>query len=364
MEKFRVNCLIIGAGVAGLAIGSRLAQIIDNIILIDKNNLIGEETSSRNSEVIHAGIYYPTDSLKAKLCVRGKNLLYEYLDENNILYNKCGKFILSTNKDENSQLSHIYEQAKNNGVHDLLFNHCDIKNYNFLRHADSLFSPSTGIFNSHGFINSLKENFISKGGIILNGNHCFNIDPNHKYFEASIYDKNNKESFILNTNLIVNAAGLNAYQIFNSLVPTKILEPKFMKGDYYAYSGDKVLKHLIYPLPTVESLGLHATIDLGSGIRFGPSAYEVKEISYSINEKQKNLFLNSVKKYWPSITKEEITPSYSGIRPNIKGEEDFLFDLQSWEDNTLLSILNYASPGLTSSLSMAEHCQHMLEEKF
>lgn len=361
MDKYKIDCLVIGGGVAGLAIGRELAKYHKNIFLIEKNKKLAEETTSRNSEVIHAGIYYEENSLKAELCIEGKHLLYEYLEKKNIQYNKCGKYIVSTSLQESEKLHDIYNNALMCGVTDLDFHKGDI-GYDFLNLQKALFSPSTGIFDSHAYVNSLKNDFEDLGGVVLLGNQSISISSNQSYFEILIKDLNSSQEFIIETKLLINCAGLNAARIANEIYEEERFKLKLLKGDYYSYSGKEKLNHLIYPIPYKDSLGVHATIDLGKGIRFGPSAYEVYEIDYSIDDREKDKFYDQVKIYWPDIDKEKLFPDYSGIRPLIEGEKDFVIDVSSSNNGVLANVLCYASPGLTASLALAKKVNSKIED--
>ena len=354
VEKFNIDFLVVGGGISGIAIASEISKSGLKGIVIEKNNKIAEETSSRNSEVIHAGIYYKEGSLKSKLCIEGKKLLYEHLEKHDIPHLRCGKFILSTSDSEQSKLEEIYKNANDCGVTDLVYNDQALKQYDFLNFKSSLFSPSTGIFDSHSFIESLKSEFEDNEGIVLVGNEMIELDEVDGKFEILIKDTNNFTEFIITTNNLINCAGLNAHNIINSFLDRDLYKPKYQKGEYYSYLGKEKLRHLIYPLPSDLSLGIHATIDLGTGIRFGPSSYTVTDLDYTISSEQRNDFHLSVKKYWPGINIDDLVPSYTGIRPLLEDINDFLIDTQLRNNSILVSILGYASPGLTSSLALAK----------
>ena len=360
METFKIDCLVVGGGVSGVAIAQKLASLDQEVILIEKNNTLAQETSSRNSEVIHAGIYYKEGSLKSKLCVRGKELLYQYLEDHNLPYIKCGKFILATTEKEEKRLFEIFDNANRCGVNDLVINEETIKQYDFLNYRTSIFSPSTGIFDSHAFIESLKNEFLDNKGLLLLGNKLKEIDHRNGSFKVIVEDLNNSTEFVLDTKKVVNAGGLNAYEIFNDFNGEQKLNPLYKKGEYYSYTGNEKLNHLIYPIPGTYSLGIHATIDLGEGIRFGPSSYDVTDITYEVSIDQRKQFFESVKNYWPSIKIEELVPTYSGIRPLLQGFDDFVIDKQNVDESYLLSVLGYSSPGLTSSLALAEEVSHQI----
>ena len=361
LEKFEVDCLVIGGGVSGIAIARELSSKSDNIFLIERNLHIAQETSSRNSEVIHAGMYYDHGSLKSKLCLKGKELLYKYLEERKIDFNRCGKYILSSNDEESETLNSIYENGLTCGVDDLTYDNSLRSKYPFLHYKEAIFSPSTGIFDSHSFIHSLSRDFQNLGGNILLGNETLNVEQSSKGYEVLIEDKNTENQFVVITNILVNSAGLNAVHIAGLIDEGNSYQEEFVKGEYYIYQGKERLENLIYPTPSENSLGLHATIDLGKGIRFGPSAYVVDEIDYSLSSHQKSDFLSAVQSYWPSIQAEDLTPGYSGIRPKLKGIKDFIIDSGTVNDNQYVNVLGYASPGLTSSLALGIEVSNLIE---
>ena len=255
---------------------------------------------------------------------------------------------------EEKKLIDIYNNGMECGVTDLVIDHDDINDYEFLNFRTSVFSPSTGVFDSHHFIQSLKSEFDDNDGLLLVGNELKSIDYVKDSFEVLINDLNNKTEFVIRTKRIVNSAGLNTYKIINELKGTDQYIPKYMKGEYYSYGGKQKLNHLIYPIPGEYSLGIHATIDLGHGIRFGPSSYEVTNLDYQVSFDHRGSFFESIKGYWPDINIEELEPSYSGIRPLLNDIDDFLIDQINFDDSSMISILGYASPGLTSSLALAE----------
>ena len=362
MDKFKIDCLVVGGGVAGVSIAKTLAEQFEEIIIVEQNNSLGQEVSSRNSEVIHAGIYYPKESIRSKLCLEGKYLLYEYLHKHNIDFNQCGKFVLSTSEEESNRLIEIKENAEGCGVEDLVLDNKKLKEYPFLSYKDYLYSPSTGIFDSHAFIDSLANEYKELGGLVLFGNKLTKIDRSKDSFKAFIKDLNNNEEFIIETKLIINCAGLGAVNLVNQLEAENKFRLNLIKGEYYNYTGKEKLRHLIYPVPNKDSLGTHATIDLGSGIRFGPSAYRTGVVDYSISNDEKSYFHKSISSYWPGIKIEELSPGYTGIRPLLEDEDDFIIDLKSFDENIFLSILGYSSPGLTSSLALGTYVKGSLRD--
>ena len=216
------------------------------------------------------------------------------------------------------------------------------------------------MFDSHSFILSLERDFCDSGGIILKGNKFLRISRQKDHFSVLVNDLNNKIEFEIQTSLLINCLGLGAVALSNTLIEENRHTLKLLKGEYYSYSGKEKLSHLIYPVPKEYSLGTHATIDLGHGIKFGPSAYEVQEVDYSISNEQKPFFLESIRSYWPDIDANKLYPSYSGIRPLLENEEDFVIEATSLDKNILIDVLGYSSPGLTCSLATAQYIKDML----
>ena len=209
---------------------------------------------------------------------------------------------------------------------------------------------------------SLAGDFKDQNGILLLGNEAVEVYMEKDFFKVLIKDNNNDIEFFICTKVIINCLGINALAFSNKLYGFERYKLRLLKGDYYSYSGKEKLRHLIYPIPSDDSLGTHATIDLGEGIRFGPSAYEVQDENYEISVNEKFHFLRSIRKYWPSVTEDNIMPSYSGIRPLIKDCDDFLIEKGMFDGNILVDILGYASPGLTSSLATANYVRKLLDE--
>ena len=215
LEKFEVDCLVIGGGVSGIAIARELCAKYESVFLLERNNQLAQETSSRNSEVIHAGMYYEQGSLKSKLCIKGKELLYDYLKERQIEFNRCGKYILSSTDQESETLNSIYENGIACGVEDLFYDGSLSSKYPFLAYKEAIFSPSTGIFDSHSFIHSLSRDFQSSGGNIILSNETLSINETSKGFEVLVEDKKSKNQFMVISRVLINSAGLNAVHIAN-----------------------------------------------------------------------------------------------------------------------------------------------------
>ncbi len=361
MDKYEVDCLIIGGGVAGLASAKFLAKEFKKTYLIERNNYLGMETSSRNSEVIHAGIYYKKNSLKSELCLRGKKMLYQYLAEKNINFNNCGKYIVATNVEECEKLEEIRLNAINCGLEDLVYELNLKKIYPFLNVENSIFSPSSGIFDSHGYFKALEKDFCDAGGLVLLGNECLEIEETNDCFEVKIKDLNNDLIYILKTKFLINAAGIHSAEIAKLIDKSREIDIQYIKGEYYNYSGKERINHLIYPVPGKLSLGLHATLDLGNGIKFGPSAVETKSLNYEVEEENKINFLKALKHYWPSIEENNLSPGYSGIRAKVREIEDFHIEKLDLQKKIAINIISYISPGLTASLALGEKIVNLVK---
>ncbi len=360
---YRVEAVVIGAGVVGLAIGRAMALRGLETVVLEKADRIGAETSSRNSEVIHAGIYYPPGSLKARLCVRGKELLYQYLTERTLPYSRCGKLIVATAVADRRRLSAIAQQGSRCGVHDLRFvpagEIADLEPE--VEAACGLLSPSTGIFDSHQFMLSLQGDLEAAGGNLIlatpvtggrlarRGDH--------------VLETGGDDPTVLVCRLLVNATGLHARATWLALndahCATGVPEQYFAKGHYYSYPGTPPFNRLIYPLPDKDGLGVHATLDLMGQVRFGPDVKWVEGIDYHFDESNRESFVEAVRAYYPGLEADRLQPGYTGIRPKILGPGltggDFLLLTEQEHGFTgFYSLHGIESPGLTASLAIAE----------
>jgi len=363
MEK--VDCIIIGAGVIGLAIARSLSLQGKEVLILDKETSFGMETSSRNSEVIHAGIYYPKDSLKAKLCVQGRDLLYQYCQERHISHKKCGKLIVACTDQEVEALQSIEQKAKTNGVNNLIF--LDKKQV-LEKEPDldviaGLLSPSTGIIDSHNFMLSLLGDVENNGGIFVPRSKFINGEITGDRFTLTICDTESGEDFKIQTRTLINASGLHATSLLENLkgFPQKHIPTTYYANrNYFSLSSKTHFNHLIYPVPEVGGLGIHLTLDMGGNAKFGPNVEWVDNISdYAVDEKLQDVFFKNIKKYWPGIKKESLVPGYSGIRPKIapQGQTGDFF-IQTHKEHGIANLINLfgiESPGLTSSLAIADY---------
>jgi len=363
-----VEYIIIGAGVIGLAIARQIALSGRDILIIEGAKTIGSGISARNSEVIHAGIYYPKDSLKAKFCVRGKELLYQYAKNHNIEHNNCGKILVATNDAQTDRLEGIKTQAANNGVLDLeLITSSAAKSLeNSLSCKAALFSPSTGIIDAHAFMLSLLGEVEDNGGSCSFLSKVERITPSDSGFTLNINCQG--EDITIRAKNVINAAGLSAVKIAENIASfpkDKCPEQRYAKGNYFKLTGKHDFKHLIYPLPQEAGLGIHLTLDLAGQVRFGPDVEWVDRPDYNVNTARKDDFYKAIRSYIPTLPDNSLIPDYCGIRPKIffddKPYTDFL--IQDEKDHGIARLINLfgiESPGLTASLAIAEYIDEMI----
>ena len=359
MEKYYFDSIIIGTGVVGLAVARQAALSGLNVVVVDKEKNFGFGTSSRNSEVIHAGIYYPSASWKSKLCLRGKVQFYEYCEKNSIPHKKIGKYIVSCSGAQTEKLNQIYNKSHEAGMVELFHvpKEClnEIGTSRKVDHA--LYSPSTGIVDSHKFMESLIWELEELGGVRSYNSRVTHVDfSNNTSFEVCIEDK-----FLICCNNLINAAGLGAVDLRNKMPirAKKKYENFYVKGNYFGYSSKVPFKSLVYPLPEENGLGVHLTLDLNNRARFGPDTERCFDFDYSVDPRLRQMFYDAVCTYWPDVEIDKMYPDYSGIRPKVKHEglvvNDFI--IETYEEHKvagLVNLLGVESPGLTSSLAIAE----------
>lgn len=362
-----VEVLVIGAGVIGLAVARQLALDGREVIVMESADAIGTETSSRNSEVIHAGIYYPTGSLMARLCTAGKALLYTYCAERGIEHRRCGKLIVATSLDEVDKLAAIDIQARNNGVSDLrIIDAPEAHELEPALHcAAALASPSTGILDSHAYMLSLQGDAENAGAIF-----AFRCPvASGKATPAGIVVETGQDGGMqLRCRHLINAAGLHAPRVASTIAgqPTNLI-PKsyYAKGEYFLLAGRSPFSRLIYPVPERGGLGVHLTLDLAGNARFGPDLQWVDSIDYGVDIRRSAVFYDAVRRYWPDLQDGALLPGYAGIRPKIVppeiGKQDFL--IMGPDDHGVPGMVNLfgiESPGLTSSLAVGEYVSAMI----
>ena len=360
-----LDCVVIGAGVVGLAIARSMAMAGRAVVVLEREHHIGMHSSSRNSEVIHAGLYYPEKSLKAELCVAGKNLLYAYCDDHRIPVERIGKLIVASGDGELERLNVIHEQAQKNGVDDL--QQLSARQVQEIEPAivcaDALLSPSTGIIDSHAYMLALQGDIEAFGGVVVCNSEVTEIAVHNEGFLLGLASMTDEE-FVCNT--LINAAGHDAQTIARLSGSGEPPRGYFAKGEYYAYQGRSPFNHLVYPLPIEGGLGIHATNDLGGAARFGPDVSWVDEVSYDFDESRKADFIKAIRQYFPSVSADMLVPAYTGVRPKLAGpgEPAADFAIHSEKEHGLaglVSLFGIDSPGLTSSLAIGEYVKLLLD---
>jgi len=369
-----IDVAIIGAGVIGLAMAGEVAQRKKEVFVFEKNHSYGLETSSRHSEVIHAGIYYPEDSLKTRLCVEGKSLLYELCDRHDIAYKKLGKIIVAASENETAQLEKLYEQGRKNGVEDLvLLSQTELKRLEPNVEARAgLLSPSSGILDSHTLLKFLYSHAKGKGAEFAFGTEVVGIERMGTKYRVEIRDREGISAFI--SRVVINAAGLNSDRIAQLAgidVAKTGYKLHYCKGEYFSLSSRyrNVVNRLIYPTPEQAGHGIHVTVWLDGRVRLGPNARYVEEVDYRVDETQKEAFYNSVKRFLPHIELEDLAPEFAGIRPKLQGPGEVFRDFViAHEEKTgfpgLINLIGIESPGLTASLAIARYVGSMVKELF
>ena len=363
-----VDCVVIGAGVIGLACARALAVQGREVIVLERAEAIGTETSSRHSEVIHAGIYYPPGSLKARFCVDGKHKMYRYMEDRGVPFGRIGKLIVATSDDQVLALQAIRDRAARNGVTDLEFlsRAALAEREPELRCVTALWSPSTGIADSHAFMLALQGDAEDHGAML-----AFHTPVDGGRIETGgiVLEVGGADAMTIRARTLVNAAGLYSQQLAGRLdgFPVERIPPwHFCKGNYYALSGCRApFSTLIYPAPEQAGLGVHLTLDLAGQARFGPDVEWVDHINYDVDPGRADSFYAAVRKYWPGLPDGALQPAYSGIRPKIQapGEPAADYVIQGPADHDISGLVNlYAieSPGMTSSLAIADHVAELL----
>ena len=370
MEKFHINTVVIGAGVVGLAIAKEISARKNEVIILEKEGRIGQITSSRNSGVIHAGMYYQSNSLKAKFCVEGNQLLYQYAKKFNIPFINTKKIIVANNESQVDQVLQIKNQAQLNGVENLEI--LDAKQVNqaepLLKSFGGLLVPSTGVIDQQSLMQSYLGEFENNSGMISYNSNVKKISIINNKFEIEVVDNENTITFIICDNLI-NAAGIFASDVANTIegLDKKYVPNTYLaKGNYFSLNRKLPITHLIYPVPEKISLGIQLTLEIDHSIKFGPDAEWVDDpYDYSVDENLKSKFVNSINKYLPNITEDMLSPAYAGLRP-ITSKEDRAkrdFTISTAEDHKIEKLINLygiESPGLTSSLAIAKYVAERL----
>jgi L-2-hydroxyglutarate oxidase LhgO len=361
-DVIELDCVVVGGGVVGLAIARRLAIAGREVVLLESEPLTGSITSSRNSEVIHAGLYYSTGSRKAELCVRGKHALYAYCQERDIPHRQCGKLVVASSPAEVAYLEKLLAQAFANGVDD-----CCLLDAGEMRamepqiegHA-ALLSPSTGIIDSHGLMEAYIADIEAHSGTVVVNSPVLGGEL---VADGVVLSVGGRDPFRARARILVNAAGLGAWSVsagLQGLDPATIPQRHFAKGSYFSLSGKAPASRLIYPVPEVGGLGVHLTLDLAGQARFGPDVEWTDAPNYDVDPARAEKFYAAIRRYWPHLQDDALQPAYAGVRPksvgpNADGGGDFIIQGPTETGHTAYTALyGIESPGLTASLAIAD----------
>lgn len=359
------ECLVLGGGLAGLACAAEISKRGSNLVLVESENELYQHTSSHNSEVIHSGIYYKSSSLKAKFCLEGNALLYQYCEDRNIKHKKIGKLIVLCKDEATENLERIYENGVKNKVPEIsIINKKMIRDLEPNVEADlAIHCGSTGIIDSHTFSLSLQAEIEENGGHIITNAPFIKGKRNMNRWRIEI---GGLSPCYVDCDYLINATGFNSINIGRQLGISDLKDPYYVLGHYYSYSGSSPFNRLIYPIPTAGGLGIHSTMDLYGKTRFGPDSELIEKYDYKFldSNNRKKKFNDSIKKYFPKFNLEKLMPDYTGIRTRLAikhSEADFSI-LSPKEHNIdgLINIAGYESPGLTASLAMARYVKGLI----
>jgi len=369
-----IHVAIIGAGVIGLAAAREIAGRGKGVFVFEKSRTYGLETSSRNSEVIHAGLYYPEDSLKAKFCVGGKTLLYKLCEKHNIPFKKSGKIVVAVDENEIAWLDRLHEQGRKNGVEDLRrLSQKELKKLEpNIEARAGLLSPSSGILDSHTLLKFLYSQAREKGAEFVFDTEIVGLERTGEKYRVEIKDREGISAVI--SQVVINSAGLNSDRIAQ-LVGMDIGEARYKlnycKGEYFSLDSKyrNLVRRLIYPVPEQAGHGIHWKQGLDGRVLLGPSAYYVEAIDYAVDETHKQYFYNSAKRFLPFVELEDLTPESAGIRPKLQspgeGFRDFVI---AHEEKAgfpgLINLIGIESPGLTAAPAIARYVSNMVAEFF
>ena len=362
----RIECVVIGAGVVGLAIARRLAREGREVVILEAEDRVGTGVSSRNSEVVHAGIYYPKDSLKARLCVEGNRSLYAYCEARGVAHQRCGKLIVASAASELEALRAVQARARANGA-DLEWLEADEAKAlePQLRCAAALRSPATGIIDSHGLMRALLMDAEEEGALLALKSP---VRGGRAVKGGRELDVAGEEPTTVLAERVFNCAALGAQALAGAIEgvrPESIPPLHLSKGNYYALAGPAHFSRLVYPVPSSDWLGVHLTLDLAGQARFGPDEEWVETVDYGVDPRRAEGFYAAVRRYWPGLPDGALQPAYCGIRPKLSGPggaaRDFV--VQGAEVHGvpgLVNLFGLDSPGLTACLALADHTIGMM----
>lgn len=355
------DVVVIGAGVVGLAVARALGQSRRQVIVVEREAAVGTAASSRNSGVIHAGLYYPRGSLKARLCVRGKALLYDYCIERGVAHARCGKLVVATNEAETATLRAYQQNAISNDARDVRWlTREDVARLEpLVRCSAALHSESTGIVDVHELMQSLQADIEARDGRVVLNTSVAGAEATHDGFLVTLGENRDTR---LSCRQVVNSAGLEAPAVARRIAgldPTTIPAARFARGHYYALGGPAPFRRLVYPVPAGGGLGIHATIDLSGRVRFGPDVEWISEVDYRFGSDRVEQFAAEIRKYFPSVDASHLSADYTGIRPKLYGPgevpADFRIDGPIRHGvKGLVNLYGIESPGLTASLAIGE----------
>jgi L-2-hydroxyglutarate oxidase LhgO len=361
-----LDTVVVGAGVVGLAIARALSLDGVGVVVAERHGAPGTEGSSRNSEVIHAGIYYPPGSLKARLCVAGKRALYDYCAARGVAHRRLGKLIVGHGDAERGTLRHYVDNARRNGVDDLEWlDGAAIRELEPEVHADAaILSPSTGIVDSHGLVAALEADIVACGSVIVYDSPLLGAHRRGTHWDITL---GGSSAGSYRCRRLVNAAGLGATELAHAVgtPPEHVPERHLCRGNYFSYAGRAPFRRLVYPVASSAGLGIHATLDLDGRVRFGPDVEWVDGIDYAVDESRRGAFVESIRRYFPDVDGARLQPDYAGIRTKLAGPgepaQDFRVDGPERHGLPgLVNLFGIESPGLTASLALARHVTEML----
>ncbi len=361
----QTDCVVVGGGVVGLAIARSLALRGLEVMVLEAEDAIGTATSSRNSEVVHAGLYYPENWLKTVLCVQGRRALYAYCESRGVACHRPGKIVLAVDEPEVVRLRQLMGQARRNGVPVEWLDQDGLRQREpDLAGRAGLWSPESGIVDSHAFMLALQGDLEASGGFVILRSRVLGgrVGPNGHRLDI-------EGAGSIRCRMLVNAAGLGAQAVsrrIEGIDPQRIPDRLLVKGHYFYLSGPASFRHLIYPLPGLRSAGIHATPDIAGRARFGPDAHVVETIDYEFDERRREYFAQEIRRYWPEVTEDRLEPGYTGIRPQLAHREgerpDYVIDGPADHGvGGLVNLYGIESPGLTASLAIGEFVARMLD---
>ncbi|WP_310619533.1 NAD(P)/FAD-dependent oxidoreductase [Flexibacterium corallicola] len=361
-----VDTIVVGGGVIGLSCAYALACEGREVMVLEKHDAVGQEISSRNSGVIHAGLYYPAHSLKARACVEGKALLYEFCCEYGVPHKRIGKLVVATSTEQEPQLQALYEQARINHVDDVrMLSAQDVRALEpaLSCHA-AMLSPSTGIVDTHALLLALQGALEARGGQVVLGETVSALEKTGEAYQLTMVG-----GYSLRAEHVIVAAGLGGNQLLSTLKkesPSLEVPPLYYaKGNYFSLTGSAPFSHLIYPLPENGGLGVHLTLDMGGQARFGPDVEWVDHVDYTVDPARKNIFYEKIRHYWPELPDNSLHEGFAGIRPKIAPQGARAADFQilgggHGDHSRLLAFCGVESPGLTASLCLGRMASRLL----